>query len=686
MKRLIIPGSLILLSTITFCQIPNTTRQKAVDSLFAILPYAKGTDKVDVINHLALHLAPRNFDSSFRYASEALLLSGKMNYQYGKGIATFNTGNSYYFKSDLKNALKNYHTALRILEPFEPSREIGSLLYQLAALNMYVRNSAKVTEYFKRASSNFAAVGDSAMMIVAYGGVGNAYLFKQQTIERIESVSSETSQSVMDSALKYNKIAIDYANRHKDPYFLINYYNLQGVYYQGKRNSLALDYFLKAIDACKLLTDTITRNIQEGLVRSNLGYYYFAFMNDPENGYAQSLLSADLTKNTDRCDYHFFALLTLGEIDLDKGLYRRAGRYLHEAMSNSDTFLLNINRIVSDDPAFRLWGITQVRAFRIDGFNDLVRFYELTGDYKQALKYQKELEKEKRIQALDELNLEIVGIEAQYDDELKRQEIDKLVSDNEIRRLQLNRTRILFAGIGGLLAIALLIIILWIQHKRFNSERKALVMEQKLLRAQMNPHFIFNSLYSIQNFIVTEKPDKASIYLSKFARLVRNILDNSTEEFVSLEKEISTIENYIELQQVRYAGKFEYRIDVDDQIDAETTMIPPMLAQPFIENAIEHGIRHRETPGHIDIRFSLKDHTMVFEVEDDGVGRQKALELETRYEPGHRSMATSLTRERLANLNRKLSRKIFLEILDLKNSLGEAAGTRVTFGIPFSIR
>jgi len=198
----------------------------------------------------------------------------------------------------------------------------------------------------------------------------------------------------------------------------------------------------------------------------------------------------------------------------------------------------------------------------------------------------------------------------------------------------------------------------------------------------MNPHFIFNSLSSIQNFIVTEKPDKASIYLSKFSKLFRNILDNSVEEFVTLEKEISTIENYLELQKVRYAGKFDYRIDIANEIDAETMQIPPMLAQPFIENAIEHGIKHRETPGHINIRFSLKDRTLIFEVEDDGIGRQKAREIEIAQDPGHRSMSTSLTRERLANLNRKLHRKIVLEIIDLQNALGEAAGTRGVFGVP----
>ncbi len=248
----------------------------------------------------------------------------------------------------------------------------------------------------------------------------------------------------------------------------------------------------------------------------------------------------------------------------------------------------------------------------------------------------------------------------------------------------MNRTKILFAGLGGTALIALLVFVVWIQRKRFRSDQKALVLEQKLLRSQMNPHFIFNSLTSIQNFILTEKPDKASIYLSKFAGLVRNILDNSVEEYVILEKEINTLENYLELQKIRFAAKFDYRIHIADEIDIDSIKIPPMLAQPFIENAIEHGIKHRETPGHIDIRFTLKDHILIFEVEDDGIGRQKAREIAILKDPEHKSMATSLTRERLANLNRKLNEKIRLEIIDLKNALGEATGTRVTFGIPLS--
>jgi LytS/YehU family sensor histidine kinase len=198
----------------------------------------------------------------------------------------------------------------------------------------------------------------------------------------------------------------------------------------------------------------------------------------------------------------------------------------------------------------------------------------------------------------------------------------------------------------------------------------------------MNPHFIFNSLASIQNFIVNQKANEASIYLSRFSQLVRNILDNSIEEYVPVQKEIETIQHYLELQKVRYAGQFSYNLTVDDKIDMESMKIPPMLAQSFIENAIEHGIRYKETEGHIDIRFLLEDGLIRFEVEDEGVGREKAREIELKQKLVHRSLSTSITHDRLVKLNKKLKTKIHFEITDLKNNLGEAGGTRVSFGIP----
>ncbi|MCK9401063.1 MAG: histidine kinase [Bacteroidales bacterium] len=692
MYRVLFIFMLSLLNFFAISQIPGITRQQTVDSLFALLPDAEETNRVDVLNQLSLNLAPRSFDSSFQYASEALRLSEELDYPKGKGIATFNLGNSYYFKADIKNALTNYLTALRILEPFEPAGEIGDLLFQIGSIHQYVRNTEKMFDYYNRAARNYCTVGDTSAAMYVYLTIGGSYYYKLETLEQIDSLTSEEVNMMMDSAIKYNDIVLDYFLIPHHYYKLVpvevwlaNIYAYHGCYYSYKSDSLALDYFLKALENARAIVDTNIRNVSEGLMCSNLGYEYYFDLKDTVKGFTYARAAAALLKKTGpyrRYDLYALSLINLGVMEMDKGRILSSDQYLCQALNASDTFLLKIEQTLERDPTFRLWGVTQLRWMRVMIFSDLVRLHELTGDFRNALLYQKKLEEEKSIQLRDEITRQIIGLEADYEDELKRQEIAGLARDNELRRLKLNQTRVLFASIGGILIITLLFILLWIQRKRFRSERKALVLEQKLLRAQMNPHFIFNSLYSIQNFIVTEKPDKASIYLSKFAKLVRNILDNSTEEYVPLEKEISTIENYLELQKVRYAGKFDYRIDIADEIDAETMMIPPMLAQPFIENAIEHGIKHRETPGHINIRFSLKDHILVFEVEDDGVGRQKAREIEVVQDPGHRSMATSLTRERLANLNRKLNKKIILEIIDLQNALGEATGTRVVFGVP----
>jgi len=151
---------------------------------------------------------------------------------------------------------------------------------------------------------------------------------------------------------------------------------------------------------------------------------------------------------------------------------------------------------------------------------------------------------------------------------------------------------------------------------------------------------------------------------------------------VTLEDEIDTIENYLALQKVRYRDLFDYNIDVDDAIDPTAVMLPSMLAQPFIENAIEHGFKHKAGKGRIHIRCRRGNDVAIFEVEDDGVGREKAQEILKKLDKDHKSLATAITRERIDVLNRKLKRKITLEIIDLKDGNGQPTGTLVRFGIP----
>lgn len=309
-----------------------------------------------------------------------------------------------------------------------------------------------------------------------------------------------------------------------------------------------------------------------------------------------------------------------------------------------------------------------------------------TGDHKKAIDYLQLYYQIRDSIFASQQGKQLELMMAEDEAEKQLQKLQSLAKDNELNRLQLSRTRFILIGIGSGILLISVILLLVLQRRKLRAEQRSVSMEQRLLRAQMNPHFIFNSLASIQNFVINENSDQASIYLSRFSQLVRNILDNSVEEYVPLEKEINTIENYLELQKVRYGGKFDFKIIVDENLDQENMLIPPMLAQPFIENAIEHGIRHKATSGHIEIRFRLKDGLIRVEVEDDGVGREKAHEIESKQRTRHRSMATSLTRDRLNTLNKKMKKKIRMEIIDLKDHTGKGCGTRVEFGVPVLVR
>jgi sensor histidine kinase YesM len=198
----------------------------------------------------------------------------------------------------------------------------------------------------------------------------------------------------------------------------------------------------------------------------------------------------------------------------------------------------------------------------------------------------------------------------------------------------------------------------------------------------MNPHFIFNSLSGIHHFILHEPPSKAASYLTRFSKLIRAILRSSIEDYISLSEERSTIENYLELQKIRFPDKFSFTVEMDEALDPENTFIPCMIIQPFVENAIEHGIKHLNAEGQISVRFSRKNTMVLIEVKDDGIGRTKAREYTLNQDKDHQSLSTSLILERINSLNKTLKQKITLDIRDLVNDQGEPAGTEVTLLVP----
>jgi len=244
-----------------------------------------------------------------------------------------------------------------------------------------------------------------------------------------------------------------------------------------------------------------------------------------------------------------------------------------------------------------------------------------------------------------------------------------------------------FRGIGALAGCVLIgaIGVLRIRAIRRKGEMEQRVVEYRLkaLRAQMNPHFIFNSLNSILSFIVNHDAESAHTYLSKFSRLMRLTLESSINESITLADEIASLRFYLELEMLRFDGRFVYEISVDPAIDPRAVALPPMLIQPYAENAIRYGLSHRSSPGRLLIEIRRGENEIVCSIIDNGIGRARAAALGALRPTPHTSRGMGMTRERLEILNALSGAGFSVDIIDLDDN-GAPAGTRVDVHIPIT--
>lgn len=259
-------------------------------------------------------------------------------------------------------------------------------------------------------------------------------------------------------------------------------------------------------------------------------------------------------------------------------------------------------------------------------------------------------------------------------------EKDKVLSDNLIKlaakdqqlsearnRSQLIIIYSLLAGILALFAVAYLLFRSNRQQKLANN-----LLALKSMRSQMNPHFIFNALNSVNSFIAVNDERNANRYLSEFSVLMRTVLENSDEDFIPLAKEIELLELYVKLEHNRFKDKFDYTIEVDKKIDLDQYSIPPMLLQPYIENAIWHGLRYKKEKGMLSIGIRKKDEeTVLICIQDDGVGRKRSMEMKTKNQLKQKSKGMSTTRKRIDILNDMYQDRIAVTVSDVfKNGMG----------------
>ena len=213
-------------------------------------------------------------------------------------------------------------------------------------------------------------------------------------------------------------------------------------------------------------------------------------------------------------------------------------------------------------------------------------------------------------------------------------------------------------------------------------KRKATELEMQALRAQMNPHFIFNSLNSINRFILQNNRTQASEYLTKFSKLVRMILQNSQASLISLESELEALGLYLEMEALRFNYHFNYKISVPKDLDVEELKVPPLIIQPYVENAIWHGLMHKEEKGQLDIDISEEGDHVYFKITDNGIGRKKASELASKSATKHKSMGLKITAHRIAMMQNSNGLESPVKINDLVNPDGTAAGTEIIIKMP----
>ena len=220
------------------------------------------------------------------------------------------------------------------------------------------------------------------------------------------------------------------------------------------------------------------------------------------------------------------------------------------------------------------------------------------------------------------------------------------------------------------------------QRENTTLKQKSSELEMQVLRAQMNPHFIFNSLNSINRFILQNNKEQASEYLTKFSKLVRMILQNSQASLITLESELEALNLYLEMEALRFNYHFTYKISVPKDLDIEVLKVPPLILQPYVENAVWHGLMHKEEKGQLDIEVSEGGEHLYFKITDNGIGRKKAAEIESKSATQHKSMGMRITADRIAMMQHSNGEESPVTINDLVQTDGIAAGTEVIVKMP----
>ena len=649
-----------------------------IDSLINELNKASDEEKISVYNQLSHLIKSRSLDTALIFAEQALEIAEKEKNTNGAVNALYNIGNVYYYRGNYDEALHNFDMGIKRIGN-KDNKLSAKLFNRKGAICQEKGEYSEAEKYYKKCLQICVKTDNKNGMSVAYNNIGNTYYLTSDFKSAVEyyQKSAEIEEELgnikgaamstfnigniyfmlgnMKKSEKYMLKALDVFQKFKDYIYITGaYINLGQIYVETGELKKAVYYLIKAIN----ISEEQGYTLREAQSYLTLGTAYEKLGNI-EKALSTYKVALKLAKNINEKLAELEALDYIGNIYTKQKQYKQALKCFEQG----ENIAVQINN------PYQLKEI----------YSSKSETYGVTGDYKNAFKYHKLFTQIKDSIFNEEKNKQITEIETKYQTEKKEKEIIKLSDENSKQKLIILKNRYFSYSLFILIIIILLFGILLFRNNKIKNRQKTLELEQKLFRSQMNPHFIFNSLASIQTFIIKNKAIEAGAYLSDFAKLMRHVIENSKEEYISLEQEIETMKYYLQMQKLRFEYHFSYTFEIDKSLETEYVLIPPMLTQPFIENALEHAFSKNKNENNLYIRYTRQNGFLKVEVEDNGIGRKKALSTK---KSKHKSFALSLTKSRLENLNRKKKNKINFEIIDLVSDTGNPSGTKVKFNIP----
>jgi tetratricopeptide (TPR) repeat protein len=620
------------------------------DSLLKGFDKMKSSEKIDTLSNLSKYFYSSNPDKAIEYGMLAVEFAEKKKDINKKAYNLRNIGLAFFIKGERKKALEYFKNSYELYETLENKKKIlllksniGMVYYKLGEYDKSIGVLLEAEKIFDELPTDDLDTNTLINAADNFTKTGQTYL-------RIKNYSK----------------SLYYHNKAMEIYDMLNYYNEIALTY----NNIGNVYFRRNIfDTAKInyqkaLTIYESENNVTGLAHTfgSIGNIYWIDENYDSAAYwiKKSLSNYKKAKNITG----IAAMLNnLGGLYVHLKEYEKSKQMLDES--------LELARAIN----------SKIRVQQT--FLALSDLYEATGEYKKSRNYLLRYSEIKDTIYNENSSRQIAEMQTKYETEKKEKEI-------QIQSLKLENRDRLFIFIGVfILFITLLVILLFNRYKlkqrNFQNEleKSNLEIEQKLLRSQMNPHFIFNSLNSIKSFIIENEPDSAEIYLGKFAKLMRYILDNSRESFIPVEDEINTLQLYMELERVRFSNKFDFKINIEPEIDVERTYISPMFIQPFVENSILHGVTKKTNKGNINLNLIKEGNIIKCLIVDDGVGRERSQKLKNQQT--RKSLGMQLIKERLGLINKQIAETISVDIIDLKDENGNASGTKVELNIPFEI-